>query len=505
VSAIAARGVSKAYGAVQALKDADFAADAGEVHALVGENGAGKSTLIKVLTGVVSPDAGIVSIADEEVSLRSPEDAFARGVGTVFQELTLLPWMTVAENLLLGREPRGPGRLIRRAALPERAEAILREHDADRIDPRALVADLSLADRQVLEIVHAISREPRVLFLDEPTSALARRGVEWLFGLVDRQRERGTCIVFTSHRWGEVKAIADRITVFRNGTHVATRTELSEEDAVTLMTGRRIEATARPEAASAAGRGEVVLEARDLTGPSVHGVSFAAHRGEVLGIAGLDGQGQLELFELLFGVRRPTGGELRLDGRAARLSGPRAAIHAHPSVALVPEDRGSGLLLNMSIKENLTLPVLDRMSTGGVVRRGEERAAVARTVERLRVKARDADQPIGTLSGGNQQKVLIGRWLLADAQVLLFYDVTRGVDVGTKEDLYALVAELAREGRTVVFYSTDTEEMARVAHRALVMREGRIVAELEGAEIEAEALVAAAVRDPGEVEHGQRR
>jgi ribose transport system ATP-binding protein len=496
--AIAADGITKRYGAVQALEDASFAAEPGEVHALVGENGAGKSTMIKVLCGVVQPDDGTVAIEGEEVRLRRPEDAFERGVGTVFQELTLLPWMTVAENLLLGREPRGPGRLIRRGALPARAEEVLAEFGAEQLDPRELVANLSLADRQVLEVVAAVARRPRILFLDEPTSALGLGGVRWLFALVDRLREAGTCVVFTSHRWGEVKALADRITVFRNGTRVDTRDELSEDEAVTLMTGRRREEEAA-EAAPPNREGAVVLEAEALSCDGVHDVSFAARRGEVLGIGGLDGQGQLQLFELLFGARKAAGGQLRIDGEVAMLRSPKAAIHAAEGIALVPEDRGSGLLPGMSIKENLTLPVLGRLSSGGLVRRGEERKVVAETMERLRVKAPDADQAIGTLSGGNQQKVLIGRWLLADARVLLFYDVTRGVDVGTKEDLYKLIAELAGEERTVLVYSTDTEELARLAHRVLVMREGRIVAELAGPDIDPEELVGAAVRDREEV------
>ena len=297
--AIEAIQVSKSYGGVAAMRAASFAAVAGEVHALVGENGAGKSTLIKVLGGRVRPDAGEVRLNGAPVAFGGPADAHGMGAWTVFQELTLLPWMTVAENLLLRREPRGPLRLISRRQTVRAAEAMLAEFGVHHIDPRALVEDISLAERQTVEIVRAVSHAPRILFLDEPSSSLVEREVEWLFGLVRRLRDGGGCVVFTSHRWGEVRSIADRITVFRGGTEVGTFTELHEDEAVRLMTGRSMEQLYPPLPPLSAPN--PALEARSLTAAKVRDVCFTLNRGEILGVGGLAGHGHRELFMMLFG------------------------------------------------------------------------------------------------------------------------------------------------------------------------------------------------------------
>jgi ribose transport system ATP-binding protein len=498
--AIEASGISKHFGGVHALRDASFAADFGEVHALVGENGAGKSTMIKILSGVLRPDDGTLRIRGEQLDLASPLEARRLGVGTVFQELTLMPWMTVAENLLLGSEPRGRLPLIRRRDLAARADEILARYGVEGIDPLEVVTSLPLAQRQTLEIVRALLRDPEILFLDEPTSALAEREVEWLFGLVRGLRERGRCIIFTSHRWGEVVDVADRITVFRNGQHVATRNRLDEAQAVTLMTGRTIDRM-YPVLPPAPERAEVALAVRDLRGARVHGISFELRRGEILGIGGLAGQGQHDLFMTLFGARRTLGGEILVGGRATRLRSPRHAIDAGLGIALVPEDRKSeGLLLPLSVRDNLTLAVLPRVATAGIVRPRAEGSLVRRMVARLQIRTgRPGTQEVGTLSGGNQQKVLIGRWLLADPDVMLLYDITRGVDVGTKHDIYELMMNLIGDDKALLFYSSDTEETARLCHRVLVMREGRVAAELAGDEIDAERLVAAALREHARV------
>jgi ribose transport system ATP-binding protein len=494
--AIEASGISKSFGGVRALHDASFAADFGEVHALVGENGAGKSTMIKILSGLIKADEGTVRIKGDEVELARPYDAQALGVATVFQELTLMPWMTVAENLLIGKEPRGPLPLIHRRALAGRAAEILAQHGVERIDPLELVAALSLAQRQVLEIVRALLLEPEILFLDEPTSALAEREVEWLFGHVRALREHGTCVIFTSHRWGEVVDLADRITVFRNGEHVATRASITESEAVTLMTGRTIDRI-YPDLPPVPDDAAVAFEARDLASPGVNGFSFELRRGEILGIGGLAGQGQRELFMTLFGARKAVGGEIRVGGKRRKIRRPADAIRAGLGIALVPEDRKSeGLLLPMSVRDNLTLAILPRVSAFGVVRRRTESRLVSRIVERLQIRTRRPSvQEVGTLSGGNQQKVLIGRWLLAGSDVMLLYDITRGVDVATKHDIYELMLELLGEGKALLFYSSETEETAHLCHRVIVIREGRAAAELAGAEVDAEALVAASLRE----------
>jgi ribose transport system ATP-binding protein len=490
-SAIEGASVRKSYGGVLALDDAAFSAAPGEVHALVGENGAGKSTMIKALAGVIRPDSGRLLIGGEEVRLRSPQDALRRGVATVFQELTLLPRMTVAENLLMGREPRGVAGLIRRRELPGAAEELLAEHEVESVDPGELVENLPLAQQQLVEIVRAVMRRPAVLILDEPTSALAKREVDWLFGLVRRLRDDGSCVVFTSHRWSEVTDLADRITVFRNGTDVGTREQLSEEEAVSLMTGREV-STAYTEPESKPEK-EVVLEAEDLTAPGLNGVSVSLHAGEIVGIGGLEGQGQRELFHALFGLT-PAGGALQIRGKSTRLHSPRDAIRA--GIAFIPQDRkAEGLLLPMTVRENLTLPILRRIAAAGLLRPAREKRIAQGMIDRLSIDARRPGQPVGTLSGGNQQKVLLGRWLLADSRILLLYDVTRGVDVATKQDIYELIAKLAADGRAILFYSSDTEEIAHLCHRVLVLREGAVAQELDGPGISAEDIIGASFRE----------
>ncbi len=494
-AAIAAQAVSKAFGGVQALRTASFAARGGEVHALVGENGAGKSTLIKILGGRIPPDAGSLLLDGRPLRLAGTADAARHGIGTVFQELTLLPWMSVAENLLIGREPRSPVGLIRRSALPDEAEALLAGLGIHHIDPRALAAEVSLAERQIIEIARVIIRRPRILLLDEPTSSLVEREVAWLFARIRELSAAGTAVVFTSHRWNEITSIADRITIFRNGAEVGTYTEIAEDEAITLMAGRRVEAL-YPALPPVPANAPPVLELAEgsLNGAGELGFSLAA--GEILGIGGLAGQGHRELFLGLFGAPPLRHGRIRVGGRVMRISSPADAIHAGLGIALVPEDRKSeGLLLPLSVRDNLTLPILARLSHLGVIRGAAERRMSREIISRLGVVTPSAAQPVGALSGGNQQKVLLGRWLLADSRILLLYDVTRGVDVATKHEIYELMTRLAGEGRAILFYSSDTEELAHLCHRVLVLRGGRIVATLTPPALDAEAIVAAAMRE----------
>lgn len=491
--AIAAVGIYKSFGGVHALVNASLEIRFGEIHALVGENGAGKSTLIKVLSGVIRPDRGIVSVEGREVKVADPLYARRLGIGTVFQELTLLPWMTVADNLMLDDAPRGRSGLIQRRKLADRAGKLLADYGIEHINPREVPADLSVADRQIIEIVRALQRKPRIVFLDEPTAALPAREVDWLFKLVKELRAEGCAVVFTSHRWKEVEALAENITVFRSGRHVATRPRLEEAEAVTLMTGRKLGEmypSVFPEPAD-----EVVLQVEDLCGEGVEGVSFSLRRGEILGVGGLAGQGQRELFMTLYGAQRPASGKIKVKGRRVRIRRPSDAIRVGMGIALVPEDRkGEGLLLPLPVRDNLTLPVLGQVARGGLLRRNEERRMVAGAIDRLKIVTRRPNtQAVGTLSGGNQQKVLVGRWLLAQAEILLLFDVTRGVDAATKHDLYQLIVNLLEEGRSILFYSSETEETAQLCRRVFVMREGRFASELRDDEVEAEALVAASV------------
>ncbi|HZZ60353.1 MAG TPA: sugar ABC transporter ATP-binding protein [Roseiarcus sp.] len=484
--------LAKSFGGVRALDSASFSARRGEVHALVGENGAGKSTLIKLLGGRLRPDAGEIRVHGRAVEITGPERAHALGVGTVFQELTLLPWMTVAENLLIRREPRGRLGLIDRRRMTDEAEAILAGLGVRNIDPRALIEDLSLAKRQMVEIARVIAQKPETILLDEPTSSLGDSEVDWLFGLVRELRAQKRCIIFTSHRWNEITDIANRITIYRNGKDVGTFAEIEEGQAVSLMTGQRLEALFPKRPALAEAR--AMLEARSLTGPGLAGVSLTLRAHEILGVGGLAGQGHRELFFSLFGAAPTTGGEIVVAGRRARIKSPRDA--ARLGMALVPEDRKTeGLLLPMSVGVNLTLAVLAHISAMGVLRRGRERGLAGRMIEALKIRTPDLGNPVGRLSGGNQQKVLLARWLLADSRIILLYDVTRGVDIATKHEIYELMMRLAGEGRALLFYSSDAEELAHLCHRVLVMREGRIAAELQAPGVTAEDIVSAAVRE----------
>jgi ribose transport system ATP-binding protein len=494
-AAIAASMVSKAFGGVQALRAASFAARAGEVHALVGENGAGKSTLIKVLGGRLSPDSGNVLRDGQMIRLAGPADAATRGIGTVFQELTLLPWMSVAENLLIGQEPRSAFGLIRRAALAPQAEAVLSGLGIHHIDPRALASEISLAERQIIEIARVIIRRPPVLLLDEPTSSLVEREVAWLFARIRELSSQGTAVVFTSHRWKEITSIANRVTIFRNGAEVGSFDTIDEAEAITLMTGQRVE-TLYPTRSPVPSATQPALELADATLGGTGHLGFSLAAGEILGVGGLAGQGHRELFLGLFGAPPLKRGTIRISGRPAHIANPADAIHARLGIALVPEDRKTeGLLLPLPVRDNLTLPILARLSRLGVIRGAVERRKSREMIARLGIRTPSAAQPVGALSGGNQQKVLVGRWLLAESRVLLLYDVTRGVDIATKHEIYELMMRLAGEGKAILFYSSDTEELAHLCHRVLVLRDGRIVAELAPPALTAEAIVAAAIRE----------
>ena len=497
---IEAIDVSKSFGGVHALQGASFGADGGEVHALVGENGAGKSTLIKILSGLLRSDGGQLRVDGQEVRIDRPAAAQRLGIGTVFQELTLLPHMTVAENLLLRREPRDRFGLIRPRELARQAAELLSGLGLRELDVDNIMSGLPLAQRQLVEIAKVVSRAPRILLFDEPTSALAEREVMWLMDLIRRLRDGGRTIVFTSHRWNEVHDISDRITIFRNGQRVGTfaAADIDENRAVELMTGRHVSAVFPP--LPPLGAPEPVLEVRGLAAGRVQGLDLTLHRGEILGIGGLQGQGQRDLFLSLFGAQRLRAGTIAIHGHRVAIRHPRDAISAGIGIALVPEDRKvEGLFLPMSVRQNMTLPVLGGLSRLGYVDLRRETDTVGRMIDQLAIRTTGPDQIVGALSGGNQQKVLIGRWLVTNARILLLYDVTRGVDVATKHDIYDLVTALSAEGRAILYYSSDTAEVAHLCHRVLVMREGRVATELRGREITADALVRASIRLGGEV------
>ncbi|ADB51163.1 sugar ABC transporter ATP-binding protein [Conexibacter woesei] len=482
----------KAYGGTRALRGASLRAAAGEVQGLVGENGAGKSTLVKILSGAVRPDAGSVTLAGAELRPRSPQEARRAGIGTVFQELSLIPDLSVAANLLYGIEPRVRAGRVASGALHAAARDALERFDVPAGDVTRPVRELRLAERQVLEIVKTLLREPRVLVLDEATSALLPEQVAWLFELVRGFAADGGCALFISHRMAEIEQLCDRVTVFRAGEDVGAgaTAELPEEKLVELMLGRTVERI-YPAKAEGVAEAPVVCELHGVGAPPrLRGVDLTLRRGELVGVGGLDGQGQAELFGALFGTV-PSTGRVLLDGRELRPSSPAQALDA--GVALVPEDRAAeGLCLTLGVRDNVSLGNLRRISRLGLVDRGRERALVGDAVRELQIKVADVRDPVGGLSGGNQQKVLLGRVLARSPRLLLLYDATRGVDVGTKSEIYRLMREQAEAGVGVLFYSSDAAELANLADRVLVLHDGVVRAQLTG-EITEEEIVAAAV------------
>lgn len=488
--------VSKRYGGVRALERASFACAPGRIHALLGENGAGKSTLIKVMAGVVQPDEGRILLEGRERRFGHPQEAVAAGIACIFQELSLLPDLSVADNICITSPPRRYG-LIDRKAQRRIAEAALARAGAEDVHPLAPVASLPLSRRQLVEIAKALARDPKLLILDEATSALAAADVERVFTLLKRLRAEGLAIVYISHRMKEIAELADDCSVFRNGSHVATFEAGTRSDAqvVEMMIGRDIAHAFPPKPAPRAEPAAPALETRGLAWNGwLRDIDLAVRPGEVVGLGGLDGQGQRELFLALFGVLRGVSGELRVGGRAVSLRGPRQAKDPAYGIALVPEDRKTdGLLLPMSVNDNLSLAALERFSRGGLLRLGAEREAVAAMVRRLAIKVADPELPVGTLSGGNQQKVVIGKWLLNAPRVLLLNDPTRGIDVGTKQEIYALIRALADDGAAVLLYSTDYAELIGCCDRVAVFYGGRVARWLEGEALTEHALVASAL------------
>jgi len=477
-----AAGISKRFGGIRALDGMHFSAEAGEVHAILGENGAGKSTFIQILSGALLPDAGELRVAGQPYVPRGPRAALAAGIVPVFQEFSLIPDMSVAENIFFGAEPLTAVRTIPRRTLRLRTEALFADLGLAPIDPEATVAGLPVGAQQVVEIVKSLARDPKVLILDEATSALLPREVDWLLAMARRRAEAGGLVLYISHRMEEVRRIADRVTVLRNGETVGTEStaRLSDEDIVEMMLGRRLDrlfperrATARP---------EVALSVRNLSaGRTLRDASFELHAGEILGVAGLQGHGQRELMMALFGVERSRG-QIEIKGRPVAIRGPRQALSPEIGMALLPEDRRSqGLLLAKPVRENVVLAALRRIAPRGIVDTGEERRLATDAVARLRIKVESIEQPAGTLSGGNQQKVVLAKLLSTEARILLFLDPTRGVDVGTKAEIFSLMRDLAGEGYAILFFSTDLPELVNVPDRTMVLRYGRVAAILSGA------------------------
>jgi rhamnose transport system ATP-binding protein len=487
-----ASSIAKSFSGVDALKGVSFDLRAGEVHAMVGENGAGKSTLIRIITGAESPDAGTLSISGQHVRHIDPAIARRLEIAAIYQQPSLFPDLTVAENIALALEPERLWRRVDWAARRRRAAFLLGEIGAS-IDPERLVASLSMPEQQMVEIAKAIGAEARIVIMDEPTASLTDREVERLFGIIGVMRKRDVGVIYISHRLEEVLAIADRITVLRDGRVAGTCDPASVNVAglVRLMVGRDL-AAINPKRAVAIG--PVVLEIRHLSNPAVglRDVSLDVGSGEILGLAGLVGSGRTELAESVFGLIPGAVGDIRLRGESVRIETPEQAIRM--GVAYLPEDRPHhGVVAQMAIAANVTFASLNAFSNWGVIDRTAERASAQRYVERLRIKAPSVSTPVEALSGGNQQKVALARWLETRPAVLILDEPTQGVDVGSKAEIHALIQDLAEHGRAIMMISSELPEILGMSDRIAVMHAGMLVATMSRGSATQESILAHAL------------
>lgn len=487
---VAMSGITKRYPGVVALDGVDLEVRPGEVMALVGENGAGKSTLLKILAGAEHPDEGTIEVDGTPVQMVGPREAQRRGIAVIYQELNLAEHLSVAENVFVGREPRTRIGTVDRTEMNRRTAKLLDElHVA--ASPSTVVGHLNVARRQMVEIAKALSMDARVIVMDEPTSSLTEHEVATLLQLVGELRARGVAVIYVSHRMREIFEIADRVTVMRDGRLVGVRetAELTPDDVVTMMVGRELTDLFGGETSERSVSDECVLEVEGLcSGDRVKDVSFSVRPGEIVGFAGLIGAGRSETAHTIFGSRPRTSGVVRVDGKPLSPRHPQDAIRH--GVVLVPEDRKrEGLFLGLPVRTNMASPSLRRLSRWGFVRRGAEGALSREQASRLNLRSSAVDVPVGTLSGGNQQKVVLARWLALDPKVLLLDEPTRGVDVGAKAELYRIIRSVARQGVGVVLISSELPEVLGICDRIVVMREGRVVGQLDARAATEEAVM----------------
>ncbi|BCM93519.1 ribose import ATP-binding protein RbsA [Abditibacteriota bacterium] len=471
--------IEKSFPGVRAIKHGQLELQAGEVHALLGENGAGKSTLIKVLSGAHQPDSGTLSIDGVPVTVASPFNAQDLGIAVIYQEFNLVPALSARENIFLGQEP-GNGPLVSKAQERRLATELFERLDMP-LSPETLCRDLSVAQQQVVEIAKALARNARILVMDEPTAALSQREVEKLFAIIRDLRGQGLGIIYVSHRLDEIFAVCDRATIMRDGEYITTHEvrDLSRERIIELMVGRKLESEF-PRRHSEIG--EARLQVQNLRrGSAVRGVTFELKRGEILGLTGLVGAGRTEVARLLFGADRAEAGRIFLDGRELNVRSPLDAIRA--GICLLTEDRkAQGLVLGLSVRENFGLPNLNFFSRLGFVRRLQEKRAFADYTRNLRIKVSNQEQLARNLSGGNQQKVVLAKWLQSNTDIVLVDEPTRGIDVGAKYEIYLLLNELVAQGKSILMISSELPEVLGMSDRILVMHEGRIVGEIEDVE-----------------------
>ena len=486
------RGISKGFVGTQALQNVDFSANKGEVHAISGENGAGKSTLVKILSGALPYDKGEIFLEGQPIELGSPLRARQLGIYAVYQEFSLIPHLTIAENILLGQMPNThlPGVIDWKKAF-EQAENILKTIGFMGIDVRKVVSQLSVSHQQMVEIAKAVAEDRKVLILDEPSAVLSQEELNRLFTLIRQLKAKGTIILYISHRLDEVFEIADRITVLKDGRLVGTvkPQDSDQNQLIKMMVGHSLGEIfpIRPPPS-----GEVALEVRGLTRKgSFSDISFSLKRGEILGMFGLVGSGRTQVARCIFGADRFTSGEILLNGKSIRPRSPREAVNS--GIALLTEDRkGDGLVMNCTIRDNISLASYSRLSKYGVINRGKQATEVKRLVQDLDVRPSIPDRLVNHLSGGNQQKVVLAKWLLTHAKVLIMDEPTRGVDVATKVEIYHIINKLACDGMSILFISSELPEILGMSDRTLVMREGRLVGEFSRAEASEEKVLSSA-------------
>jgi ribose transport system ATP-binding protein len=480
-------GIEKVFPGVHALNNCHFELKRGEVHALVGENGAGKSTMMKVLTGIYKRDGGTIKYKGQEINLNSPEEAQALGIGIIHQELNLMPHLSVAENIFIGREPmRGP--FLDKKKANADARKLLNSLNID-LDPDIACNKLSVAKQQMVEIAKALSYDSELLVMDEPSAALTENEVQELFRFIRDLRGRGHAIIYISHRLDELPQITDRITVMRDGQYVNTvyTKDVTKEQIISMMVGRVI--YEQPKAKSEVPEGApVVLEVKNLVAQNVKNVSFKLKKGEILGFAGLMGAGRTETMRALFGADPKTGGEVLLDGKPVRIDSPVEAVNL--GIGYLSEDRKAfGLAVGLSVSDNSVMANLDEFTSGGFVKRKKVDQITREYVDKLSIKTPSVNQLIKNLSGGNQQKVVIAKWLIKNCGILIFDEPTRGIDVGAKSEIYHLMSDLAKMGKSVIMISSEMPELLRMSDRLVVMCEGRVTGELDIAEATQEKIM----------------
>ena len=488
--------ISKSFPGVQALSNVHLTVRKGTVHALMGENGAGKSTLMKVLIGIYIPESGAITFQGKSVQIANTEMALKLGISMIHQELSPVPYMTVAENIYLGREPLGRFGLIDKRKMIADTQALLNRLEIN-VDPSAIMKSLSVANTQMVEIAKAISYDSSLIIMDEPTSAITEREVAHLFRIIRSLKEKGVAIIYITHKMDEVFQIADEITVFRDGKHIATvpAGQTDKNSLIAMMVGREL-TNIYPK--SEAPIGEVILSVRNLTRKGIiHGVSFDLRRGEILGLAGLMGAGRTEVIEGIFGIKKIDSGEIEVKGKSVRINSPADAIRH--GLALLTEDRKlTGIMGVLPVKDNMMIASLDSYATNGFLNKRLIDETCNREKGRLEIKTPSMDQVIKLLSGGNQQKVLVSRWLLTTPDILILDEPTRGIDVGAKAEIHRLMCKLAQEGKAIIMISSELPEILGMSDRVLVMHEGRVGGEFARQDATQESIMRAATGSVGQ-------